>query len=916
MAVVEVQLLGSPRVTRVGVRVQVDTRKATALLAHLCLTGPRPRDSLADLLWPDADLAHARGALRRTLSALRGALGEEHLEATRDQVRIVRGSEFLVDVDVFRSRREQGDRAGAIEAYRGDFLDGFVVRGAAEFERWSEETATTLRRELAATLAELAREREVAGDAVEALALVRRWLAMDPLHEPAHQASIRLLAITGNRAAALVQYRECVRTLSRELGVPPLRETTELYEAINTGAFRLSPQPRPTAPGLSARAPIPAFVGRAPHLQALLDVHSTIDENGRIAVVEGEAGIGKSRLMEELAARLRRAGVVVARTRAYEDEGALPYRPVVDLLRERAGEESHWLRALDDSVLVEAERLVPGLAPDAATKRRLPQPVAIDDPGAAGRFLGALWETLAASVAGRAPGVLVIDDAQWADEATLRLLSFGLRRLAGRPLLLVLVWRTPHEHPLRTAATSAARDEGVRLTLGRLGESSVADLVRSVRGHESGAVDVRDLWETTEGVPLLLVEYLRTTEIADRLPEGAREALHARLAPVSETGRQVLSAAAVLGRSFDIDTVRSVSGRTEEETVAAIEELLRRGVVQERATSYDFDHELLRTVVLDETSMARRRLLHSRAAEVAQPAAVRARHLELAGSDADAAETHVVAGQQARALFAHVEALFHFRRALELGHPRRREVATELADVQVISGDYAGALVSLEEAAAAATPEDLSPLEHRLGRLHLRRGEYALAEAHLEAALSGLAEEDVAARASVTADRALAWHSRGEPERARALAAEAATLADRAGAPRELCQASNLLGLIAVSDGAVDDALVHLSRSRSLADELSDPELQVAALNNLALAYRASGDLAEAMALTESALEQCGRLGDRHREAALHNNLADLLHLMDRDEEAMGHLKTAVQIFAEVGEEDQPRPEIWKLVRW
>lgn len=915
---IEVQLLGPPRVSREGRPVSFDTRKAVALLAHLCLSeAPRPRDALADLLWPDADLAHARGALRRTLSTLRAALGEEHVAATRDQVRLVRSDDLVVDVDTFRARRAVGDLEAALAAWGGDLLEGFAVRDAPAFEEWVETSAVTLRREVAATLGALARDREAAGDGLGALALVRRWLELDALHEPAHQALIRLLAVTGDRAGALVQYRECVRTLSRELGVPPLAETTALYESINEGSFAVGPPPVAPAvrPGEAIAPPAPTFVGRAADLAVLVSTLAEARTDGRVAHVEGEAGIGKTRLVEELAARAREAGATVAWARGYEDEAGLPYRPVVDLLRDRLRDDPAWLAELDGRVLAEVARLVPEV--DTAVPRRSPsEPVAPDGPGAEGRFLTALWDALTHAAAGPVPGVLVLDDAQWADESTLRLLAFGVRRLVGRPVLVVTVWRTPHDHATRHAASFAARSGGARVRLGRLDEAAVAELVASER---AGVVDralAHAYWTTTEGVPLMLVEYLRASDAVGDMPSGVREALRARLAPTGETARQIMSAAAVLGRSFDVDTVRTVSGRSDEETVASLEELVGRGLVRERDTDYDFAHELLRTLAYDQTSLARRRLLHRRAAAVVPTLAARARHHELAGNDEAAADAHRAAGAHARAVFANAEALDHLRRALDLGHPDRGQLQTAISDVQVVLGDYGGALETLRAAAADASPGDLPGLEHRLGRLHVRRGEHALAEAHLDAALRAVPRDDLAARASIMADQALAVHSLDEPDRARRLAADAVALAERAGAGRALCQAHNLLGMMAATEGEVDEALSYLHRSRALASELADGDLQVAALNNLALAHRARGDLDVAVELTSEALATCAALGDRHREAALHNNLADLMHALGLSEEAMRHLKQAVEIFAEVGEGSEPQPEIWKLVRW
>ena len=912
---VEVRLLGPPHVLRDGELVGFDTRKATALLAHLAVSRrPRPRDALADLLWPDADLERARGALRRTLSTLRSGIGAEHLEATRDHVRLVRGDALQVDVDEFRRLREAGDPALAVAQYRGDLLEGFVVRDAPGFEDWCAVEAEALRRELMATLAALAVRQEGAGDLTGAVTSVRRWLDLDPLHEPAHQALIRLLATGGDRAGALVQYRECARTLARELGVDPLSETTRLYDEVNRGTFVAATPPAP-APGPADEVPedslpAPTLVGRAHELRQLREAYDAVGSDPRVVLVEGEAGIGKTRLVEELLAGLPGDAPVLV-TGAYEGEEGFAYGPVIETLRARLRRDADWVDALGPGTVAEVARLVPELGSGLADL-----PSSASGPAAESRFLAAVWDALLAALGGARPGVWVVDDLQWADEATRSLLAYGLRRLPGHGVLVLLVRRTPPEvAALRPVVAAARAVGGVPLVLDRLGEDDVAVLVGQLQPAD--APDVRRLWETTEGVPLLLVEYLRSPYVEGAVPAGARAMLSARLDPVSETGRQVLSAAAVLGRSFDVDTVREVSGRTDEETVGALEELVRQGLMRERETDYDFAHDLVRGVVLDETGLARRRLLHARAAAVpGSPPAVAARHLEQAGQDRAAAQARLRAADDASAVFAHAEAADHLRAALALGHPDRTPVLLALGEVQTVLGEYADALVSLEAAAAASPADDLPGVQHRLGRLQHRRGEYALARAQLEAALAGLPDDGVAARAAVTADLALAAYSLGEPDRAQSLASDAALLAERADDVRSQCQAHNLLGILATSRGDTTAALDSLHRGLVLAEQADDAELRVAALNNLALALSAAGEHEQAIEPARAALALCAVTGDRHREAALHNNLADLMHATGRGEEAMTHLKAAVEIFAAVGAEAEPQPEIWKLVRW
>ena len=909
-----VTLFGPPRIERDGRPVALDTRKAMALLAYLTLSDRgRPRDELAELLWSEGDLEHARGALRRTLSTLRSAIGATWVEATRDQVGLRSGPGLEIDVHRFRTLVADGDLEAAAAVYRGDLLEGFFVSDAPAFEDWHRIETDNLRRELTVVLTALAADREAAGDLPGALETVRRWLAVDDLHEPAHRALIRLSALTGDRAGAMAQYRDCVRTLSRELGVAPLRETTLLYEAISQGTLEVpavvaSPRRREPTTALP-------LVGRDATLGALAAEYGQVGPGGRVTVLEGEAGIGKTRLAEEFLADGRRQGAVTLVGRAYEEESALAYAPVIEALRTRLLADSGWVERLTPRARQETARLLPELAAPGEAPAAL-----LDGPGAAEAFLAGVWEAIVVASGGARPGVLLVDDAQWADEASMRLLSYGLRRLADRPIHVLLTWRTPHDHPLRRVVAGLDRSGRAAVhELERLDVGHVTELLDAAHPHRSAAELERRLHAETEGLPFLVVEYLRVLDPeaeAWDLPEGARALLRSRLDPVSETGRQILSAAAVLGRSFDATTVRVTSGRTEEETVAALEEVTDDGLVREGTLNYDFAHEKLRAMVYAETSLARRRLLHGRAAATALDAVSAARHLELAGDDAAAALAYVRAADQARSVFANAEAAGHLRAALALGHPDSSALHAGIGELQTLSGDYAGALSSYEMAAATAPRGELAGIEHSLGQLHHRRGEWALAEAHLSAARQVSPMPDDGRRARITADLSLAAHARGRADRAAELAHEAHDLAVAAGDLRALAQAENLLGLLASSADQTDQAIAHLQASVALADQVDDASARIAALNNLALAHRARGETDSALALTREALATCAALGDRHREAALHNNLADLLHAGGEPEEAMQHLKLAVSLFAEIGADAGHSPEIWKLVRW
>src|SRR5580700_6214275 len=255
MTELSLALLGPPVVQRDGAAVTFDTRKAIALLALLAVTGrEHSREQLADLLWPDADSAKGRASLRRTLSVTAAAMGAG-LTISRAAVAL-EPTAIRVDVGEFETLITRPDAASlerAVRLYRDDFLAGFVLRGCPDFEEWQASVAEGLRQSLARGLQRLVAACIADGDLERAAGHARRWLQLDPLHEPAHQAIIRLHGWSGQRSAAMRQYRSLVRVLDRDLAVRPLPETTRLYEDVRAG--RLGPPP------VRSAAPSPAAAG-------------------------------------------------------------------------------------------------------------------------------------------------------------------------------------------------------------------------------------------------------------------------------------------------------------------------------------------------------------------------------------------------------------------------------------------------------------------------------------------------------------------------------------------------------------------------------------------------------------------------------------------------------------------------------
>ncbi|MFZ1757274.1 MAG: BTAD domain-containing putative transcriptional regulator, partial [Caldilineaceae bacterium] len=322
-------LLGPPRVEIDGEAIAFPRQKSLALLVHLAVTGEQQRrDSLAARLWPES--ADARGSLRRELSSLKRALGDgDWLTADRENVTLT--SDARLDVDDFLAAARSDDPARwqlAADLYRDNFLTGFSLADAPEFDDWQFFQAEEYRRVCAATLERLLAHFQAAGDPDAAIPYARRLLALDNLHEPSHRILMRLYALAGQQSAALRQYDECVRLFDEELGVPPEAETTELHEAIRTRRFpaeddkvtrgqddKMTVAGQPGIPS-SGHLVIPSplhnlppqatpFVGRRREVEAVRGLLA--EPVNRLVTITGVGGMGKSRLGLAVAEALRGA---------------------------------------------------------------------------------------------------------------------------------------------------------------------------------------------------------------------------------------------------------------------------------------------------------------------------------------------------------------------------------------------------------------------------------------------------------------------------------------------------------------------------------------------------------------------------------------------------------------------------------
>jgi DNA-binding SARP family transcriptional activator len=991
MTRLNIYLLGTPRIERNGVNIDLDTRKASALIAYLAIVKQRQsRDTLAALLWPEFDQTHARATLRRTLSTLNKALDESYLEISREYINLNSNADIWVDVDEFhnllsacRSHNHLLTETcskclkplkAAVKLFGGDFLAGFSLRDSSTFDDWQFYQADSLRRDFTSALERLVLCYSSSGDFETAILNAQQWLSLDRLNESAHLLLMQLYAWNGQQSAALHQYRECVQVLDRELGVGPLESTTKLYQAIKEHQIPPSPATKlgsaktpesemihmsplhmntssdamPTSHALTFQTSYP-LVGRSHELGVLKQAYDDIRTVGHLMLLEGEAGIGKTRLAEEFLANAQSKGAIVISARCYEGETQFAFGPIAAGLRTTLALESAEQRLKDIPLawISEAARLLPELN---THRNDLSAPLPLDSPGAQSRFFEGLKQILYALCKGELPGILFFDDIQWADSATLDLLNYLVRRLREQPVCLLVTLR--NKQSLNDNRLNQLQNEALRagnatvVSLSRLNFMNVRELILSTTFHSEAMNEgiIERLYQETEGLAFFLIEYLLaisngllSVESENWSPPGSvRELLHSRLKAASETGRQLLGAAAVIGRSFDFDILREVSGRGEEETINALEELIAQGLVEEvdagvneRALKYDFSQERLRSLVYEETSLARRRLLHRRVAEALLGhtrenripgilAGQIAYHFDKSGNEALAAEYFKLAGDYARSLYANAEALNHYRMALALGYTDAAILHESIGDLYTLLGEYTNAIKSYETAAALCALIALANVEHKLGNVYERLGEWDLAESHYETTLHIFGQVgSEGERAKVYADWSRVVHHRGQIERAINLAKQALDLAEEAQDTRALAQVHNILGILASNQHKPEEAQHHLEQSLALAEELNHMSIRIAVLNNLALVCKSYGDIKRAITLTQNALVLCESQGDLHREAALYSNLADLFHEYGNAEVAMSYLKQSVSIFADIGEEvGIMRPEIWKLVEW
>jgi len=674
----DVRLLGDVRVERNGERLPgFDSPRLQRLLAYLSLSDGQNRAHLAFELWPNSTESQALGNLRKLLHDLRRELpdADRFLEISQQTIRWRAGGPYSVDLLSFRRLLAGGELARALAHYRGDLLPAsYDDRIVAERDR--------LRAEAVGALLELASSSLVSGNDERAVLHARRALGIDNLCEPAYRILMTASARRGDRAEAFRTYHRCAEVLRRELDVEPDPRTRAVYDALGATASAATPMPQ---------FPSSRLVGRSSELSRSAEVwRRSAEGRPQLLLVTGEPGIGKTRLVEELASMAAVGGSLVARARAYQSAGRPPWGPVIEWLRSPALEPS--LSRLEPVWLAELARLLPELR-TADSGPDLP-PVA----GDAGRHR--LFDAIGrALLAGSRPLLLVVDDLQWCDRETLQLVGHLLLTASGAPLLVAATMRSDEVDegdavgPLKS---SLSRDDLLtEIDLGRLDAGSTGELASGLLGRHLDSDDVDRLWRDTEGQPLFIVEAARTglgPAGPENLSRTVRSVISSRLGHLSPRSRRLVEVAATVGRSFSVEVLAAASGFGEDALVDGLDEAWRRQILREQGDGYDFSHDRIREVAYDAIPPARRRALHravaaaleSARAETLEPvSSLLAGHYEAAGMLEEAVAAYQRSGRRSVEVFALEDAIGAYRHAVMLlerlpAGPAREERELEL----------------------------------------------------------------------------------------------------------------------------------------------------------------------------------------------------------------------------------------------
>jgi len=671
-----IRLFGIPEVIYNGKKVHFKTTKAFALLAFLAVEQKSfSREYLISLLWPESNENLGRASLRNALSHLRRVLNlysNQCLITQEDTIEVILPPEIDFDVRQFDEVVHKSSKLDkytsaydfnttidtinkAVTSYRGEFLDGVDFGGSPEFDDWITVEREYYHQQLSQLLAHLFELQTTCGQKSAAINTAKHWFSHDPYNDEACRSLMKAYFVLGEKSNAMHTFDKFRTRLERELKTIPEPQTEAFAHQLKNEEMISSINDEIITSRSSLSSQLP-FVGRAQEFNQLVSSFFETKRTGsRILAIIGEAGIGKTRLVQEFLQWVKTQNAEILLGSAWEGGNRISYQQIVESLRIRFDEVSEFNGLLDKIWLAELSRLLPEIR---SKINDLPQP-ATDESTARQALFEAVTQ-LAGALARKNILVWVLEDLHWSDIASMDLLSYALRAWSRHklPILMIVTVRKEAISDIpnfKEWLAALSRDvNSIPIELGSLNQKDVSTFVEQLRdplkklmwGNSLEEISTW-LWEESEGQPLLLTEtvrmylekdnsplYGRQTEFSSwrnlqinptnypmqELTSGISRIVQWRMSRLSPIASELARAASILGHQFPFSVLIRVAEVPEDKALPAIEELINGRILQLTVNSvesgdifYQFPHGQIKAIVESSIPQTLRMVFHRRA---------------------------------------------------------------------------------------------------------------------------------------------------------------------------------------------------------------------------------------------------------------------------------------------------------------
>ncbi len=945
----EIHLFGQFRIFINGRNLQekeIKGRKARSLLKLIAhqRNFQIVRDKATDILWPDLDVNAANSQLYKALYHIRNTF-EKHadgasdwIEITDNLIRINPPAGITTDVQQFEEiartglknrNAEQLEKATSI--YRGEFLP------MDRYAEWASLPREHYHQVYLDILTALAETYEKQGELSEAAERLRHALEVDPTLEIAHRGLMRIFAGRGQASRAYHQYEVCRKTLGEELGVSPSAETTKVLNNIRDGHITQKTGAR-TGNVLSAKSVTKTpFIGRSDECATIDEKLGQVKEGqGGALIISGEAGIGKTRLIQKLASMAQQKDLSVFTGRTESTTGKIAYRSFISLFEDIL----HSHPELESDLPVEIGHLVPGYKGDG-------RPAPHADKLAARGYLFARIRNFISLLAKDEPRVIILEDLHEADNGSRELFSYLVQHSGQLPVLFAATLRKDESEPLPDYVSELQSPIVEYLELAPFSYEEHVNLLHlHTKNAVIGAETAGYIYQLAEGNPFYAIELLRhhtedgepipktgngndlipsESSVSQRLPDTIRHMVQQKMENLSPQAYHLLYIAAVIGSQVPYEVLAAIWKKnntdSEQDLFNALEEVIRAQILVERGLDYSFRHNLVREAIYASISGVRRRKLHRQAAgqlleyysdsdEI--PIELVARHFVGAGELTEGARYLAEAGKKAENAYAHDDALRYLNEALELiSHGNSEDNSLLKCKILEQSGDVYRACGRLEECyrvygKAISIAENitdypgLAELHRKMALAAIFQTDIERSKKHLDKAFD-LTRHDQQLKARLLIVKALQlWHT-NQLEEAYNVARKSLESAKDADAEAESSQACEILAMICLPLGKWEEGLKYEMERKVYG---WSPDVVVATDAHLCLwEYHVSGDqpFQKARSFMNQVSEQATEAGDLRCVAVCHYALGTMYLWRGNRHQAVKELTSSLDLHEQVG---------------